>query len=184
MTAAGTVSPKASARVSDHRYDVYGFDSRLAPYMQNRPKVKKAIEPRAYRTWRDCQHGRRRIYIHQQRWQCTTSESCALGDHGSDGLWHQSVYRYTLHQKRQDVWSMHLMSFYDEKVGGFRHVNESTSDGYDATVNQMATEQAYYALAQLLQGLCRRRPRSPRQRRRAAARSRLLGKSLRSIPIM
>ena len=42
-----------------------------------------------------------------------------------------------------------LMSFYDEKVGGFRHVNESTSDGYDATVNQMSTEQAYYALAQL-----------------------------------
>lgn len=42
-----------------------------------------------------------------------------------------------------------LMSFYDAKVGGFRHVNESTSDGYEAVVNQMSTEQAYYALAQL-----------------------------------
>lgn len=39
-----------------------------------------------------------------------------------------------------------LMSFYDEKVGGFRHVN-TASGGYEAVVNQMATEQAYYALA-------------------------------------
>lgn len=39
-----------------------------------------------------------------------------------------------------------LMSFYDEKVGGFRHVNEASGD-YEPVVNQMATEQAYYALA-------------------------------------
>ena len=39
-----------------------------------------------------------------------------------------------------------LMSFYDEKVGGFRHVN-TASGGYEPVVNQMATEQAYYALA-------------------------------------
>ena len=39
-----------------------------------------------------------------------------------------------------------LMSFYDEKVGGFRHVN-AASGGYEPVVNQMATEQAYYALA-------------------------------------
>ena len=39
-----------------------------------------------------------------------------------------------------------LMTFYDEKVGGFRHVNEA-SGGYEPVVNQMATEQAYYALA-------------------------------------
>lgn len=39
-----------------------------------------------------------------------------------------------------------LMLFYDEQVGGFRHVN-TASGGYKPVVNQMATEQAYYALA-------------------------------------
>ena len=39
-----------------------------------------------------------------------------------------------------------LLTFYDEKTGGFRHVN-AASGGYEPTVNQMATEQAYYALA-------------------------------------
>lgn len=40
-----------------------------------------------------------------------------------------------------------LLSFYDEKVHGFRHVNEA-GGGYEAVVDQMATEQAYYALAE------------------------------------
>lgn len=39
-----------------------------------------------------------------------------------------------------------LFTFYDEEVGGFRHVNEA-GGGYEAVVDQMATEQAYYALA-------------------------------------
>ena len=39
-----------------------------------------------------------------------------------------------------------LFSFYDEKTGGFRHVNKASA-GYEPVVNQMATEQAYYALA-------------------------------------
>ena len=39
-----------------------------------------------------------------------------------------------------------LMSFYDNNKGGFRHVNTAGS-GYQPVVNQMATEQAYYALA-------------------------------------
>lgn len=39
-----------------------------------------------------------------------------------------------------------LMTFYDAKIGGFRHVNEA-SGGYQPVVDQMATEQAYYALA-------------------------------------
>ena len=39
-----------------------------------------------------------------------------------------------------------LMDFYDAKVGGFRHVN-TASGGYEPVVNQMATEQGYYALA-------------------------------------
>ena len=40
-----------------------------------------------------------------------------------------------------------LLSFYDSKVHGFRHVNEA-GGGYQAVVNQMATEQAFYALAE------------------------------------
>ena len=40
-----------------------------------------------------------------------------------------------------------LLSFYDSKVHGFRHVNEA-GGGYEAVVNQMATEQAFYALAE------------------------------------
>ena len=39
-----------------------------------------------------------------------------------------------------------LFSFYDEKAGGFRHVNKASA-GYEPVVDQMATEQAYYALA-------------------------------------
>lgn len=39
-----------------------------------------------------------------------------------------------------------LLLFYDKKTGGFRHVNTATG-GYQPVVNQMATEQAYYALA-------------------------------------
>ena len=39
-----------------------------------------------------------------------------------------------------------LLSFYDEKTGGFRHVNTASGE-YEPVVNQMATEQAYYALA-------------------------------------
>lgn len=40
-----------------------------------------------------------------------------------------------------------LLSFYDESVCGFRHVNQA-SGGYEAVVNQMATEQAFYAMAE------------------------------------
>ena len=39
-----------------------------------------------------------------------------------------------------------LFSFYDERTGGFRHVNIASA-GYQPVVDQMATEQAYYALA-------------------------------------
>jgi len=41
-----------------------------------------------------------------------------------------------------------LLMFFDESTGGFRHVNEAQG-GYQATVNQMATEQGTYALANL-----------------------------------
>jgi hypothetical protein len=39
-----------------------------------------------------------------------------------------------------------LLTFHDEKTGGFRHVNKA-SGGFQPVVDQMATEQAYYALA-------------------------------------
>lgn len=39
-----------------------------------------------------------------------------------------------------------LLTFHDEKTGGFRHVNKA-SGGFQPAVDQMATEQAYYALA-------------------------------------
>ncbi len=45
-----------------------------------------------------------------------------------------------------------LLTFYDAEVGGFRHVN-TASGGYQPTVNQMATEQSYYALAQFFENV-------------------------------
>ncbi|MCI8608563.1 MAG: terpene cyclase/mutase family protein [Firmicutes bacterium] len=45
-----------------------------------------------------------------------------------------------------------LLTYYDEKTGGFRHVNKA-GGGYEPTVDQMATEQAYYALAQYFQAV-------------------------------
>ena len=39
-----------------------------------------------------------------------------------------------------------LLAFYDSQIGGFRHVNQA-SGGYEPVVDQMATEQGYYALA-------------------------------------
>ena len=39
-----------------------------------------------------------------------------------------------------------ILTFHDEKTGGFRHVNKA-SGGFQPVVDQMATEQAYYALA-------------------------------------
>lgn len=39
-----------------------------------------------------------------------------------------------------------LLAFYDAEKGGFRHVNEA-SGGYQPVVDQMATEQGFYAMA-------------------------------------
>ncbi len=39
-----------------------------------------------------------------------------------------------------------ILNFYDSPTGGFRHINQSVP-GFEPIVNQMATEQAYYALA-------------------------------------
>ena len=80
-----------------HRYDVYGFV--LASAVCKTAEGQKSHRPRLTERG-GLSDGRRRIYIHQQRWQLHFGE-LRLGDHGSDGLRHQSVYRYTLHQKRQ-----------------------------------------------------------------------------------
>ena len=45
-----------------------------------------------------------------------------------------------------------MLTYYDEKEGGFRHVN-SAGGGYEPVVNQMATEQGYYALAQYFENV-------------------------------
>ena len=45
-----------------------------------------------------------------------------------------------------------MLTYYDEKEGGFRHVN-TAGGGYEPVVNQMATEQGYYALAQYFESV-------------------------------
>ena len=117
----------------------------LAPYAKQ-AKVKKAIE-RGLQNVADCQTADGG-FLYTSRGGNYTSESCAWAIMAltACGI---NPYTDTRFIKNGNTVVDALMSFYDEKVGGFRHVNESTSDGYDATVNQMSTEQAYYALAQL-----------------------------------
>ena len=113
----------------------------LAPYMKQ-AKVKKAID-------------RAITYLSKQQkadggfgsWGTVNSESCAQAICGLlvCGVNPNTDKRFIKNGKSIIDG---LMSFYDEKVGGFRHVN-TASGGYEAVVNQMATEQAYYALAQL-----------------------------------
>ncbi len=138
------VSPKASARVSTIDMTCMALFS-LAPYAKQ-PKVKKAID-RGLQNVADCQTADGG-FIYTSRGGNYTSESCAWAIMAltACGI---NPYTDTRFIKNGNTVVDALMSFYDEKVGGFRHVNESTSDGYDATVNQMSTEQAYYALAQL-----------------------------------
>ena len=111
----------------------------LAPYMKQ-AKVKKAID-------------RAITYLSKQQkadggfgsWGTVNSESCAQAICGLlvCGVNPNTDKRFIKNGKSIIDG---LMSFYDEKVGGFRHVN-TASGGYEAVVNQMATEQAYYALA-------------------------------------
>lgn len=138
------VSPKASARVSTIDMTCMALYA-LAPYAKQ-PKVKKAIE-RGLENVADCQTADGG-FLYTSKGGNYTSESCvwAIMALTACGINPYTDKRFI---KNGNTVVDALMSFYDEKVGGFRHVNESTSDGYDATVNQMSTEQAYYALAQL-----------------------------------
>ena len=114
--------------------------------MQNKQRSKEAIE-RGLQNVADCQTADGG-FLYTSRGGNYTSESCAWAIMAltACGI---NPYTDTRFIENGNTVVDALMSFYDEKVGGFRHVNESTSDGYDATVNQMSTEQAYYALAQL-----------------------------------
>ena len=111
----------------------------LGPYMKQ-AKVKKALE-------------RGISFLSEKQtagggfasWGTTNSESCAqvICALLACGVNPNTDKRFIKNGKSPiDA----LMTFYDEKVGGFRHVNEA-SGGYEPVVNQMATEQGYYALA-------------------------------------
>ena len=111
----------------------------LAPY-RKQAKVKKAID-------------RAISYLSEQQqasggfgsWGTLNSESCAqvICALTACGVNPNTDKRFVKNGKSVIDG---LMSFYDEKAGGFRHVN-TASGGYEPVVNQMATEQAYYALA-------------------------------------
>ena len=111
----------------------------LAPY-KDQPKVKKALN-RAI-TYLSKKQNSKGGY---SSWGATNSESCVwvIMPLLACGINPNTDSRFVKNGKSVvDA----LMSFYDEKVGGFRHVN-TANGSYEPVVNQMATEQAYYALA-------------------------------------
>ena len=112
----------------------------LAPYAAKKPAVKKAID-RAIK-YLSKEQNKNGVYSF---WGSETSESCAqmICALTACGVNPNTDKRFIKNGKSVIDG---LMTFYDEKVGGFRHVNEA-SGGYEPVVNQMATEQAYYALA-------------------------------------
>lgn len=121
--------------------DITGMTlSALAPY-RNQTKVKKAIDKgvAALSKIQDSKGGFSTM-------GATTSESSAQVICGltACGINPNADKRFVKNGKSAvDA----IMTFYDEKSGGFRHVNTATT-GYKPVVNQMATEQAYYALAE------------------------------------
>ncbi len=119
----------------------------LGPYM-SQTKVKKAID-KAISYLSDAQQGDGGY----QSWGTSNSESCAQAICGllACGVNPNTDSRFI---KNGNSILDALMSFYTEEtdketgeaICGFRHVN-TASGGYEPTYNQMATEQAYYALA-------------------------------------
>ena len=119
----------------------------LAPYM-SQPEVKTAVN-KAIAYLSDAQKDDGGF----QSWGTSNSESCAQAICGllACGVNPNTDSRFIKNGKSVlDA----LMSFYTEEtdkdtgetICGFRHVN-TASGGYEPTYNQMATEQAYYALA-------------------------------------
>lgn len=111
----------------------------LGPYMKQ-AKVKKAVD-RAL----DFLSEKQQDDGGYASWGTSNSESCAQVICGllACGVNPNTDARFIKNGKSVIDG---LMLFYDEQVGGFRHVN-TASGGYKPVVNQMATEQAYYALA-------------------------------------
>ena len=111
----------------------------LAPY-RSQTKVKAALDKAAA-----CLSAMQNAEGGYTAWGASSSESIsqALCGLTSVGISPNTDSRFKKNGKSLiDA----LLSFYDEKTGGFRHVN-TASGGYEPVVNQMATEQAYYALA-------------------------------------
>ena len=119
----------------------------LAPYM-SQTKVKTAVN-KAIAYLSDAQQDDGGF----QSWGTSNSESCSQAICGllACGVNPNTDSRFIKNGKSVlDA----LMSFYTEEtdkdtgetICGFRHVN-TASGGYEPTYNQMATEQAYYALA-------------------------------------
>lgn len=111
----------------------------LAPY-RSQTKVKAALDKAAA-----CLSAMQNAEGGYTAWGASSSESISQAICGltSVGINPNTDSRFKKNGKSLvDA----LLSFYDEKTGGFRHVN-TASVGYEPVVNQMATEQAYYALA-------------------------------------
>ena len=136
------VSPKASARVSTIDMTCMALYA-LAPYAKQ-TKVKKAID-RGLQNLSDYQTANGG-FLYTGKGGDYTSESCAWAIMAltANGINPNTDKRFI---KNSNSVVDALLSFYDAEVGGFRHVNKA-SGSYEATVNQMSTEQAYYALAQ------------------------------------
>ncbi len=112
----------------------------LAPY-QSQKKVKSAIDD-AVECLSKLQHSDGTYSTFGDK----TAESCAQVIRGlvRCGINPNTDKRF---KKNGNSVVDGLLSFYDKKVHGFRHVNEA-GGGYEAVVDQMATEQAFYALAE------------------------------------
>ena len=111
----------------------------LAPYSKQ-AKVKKALD-RAI-SYLSEQHNETGGFTF---WGTDNSESCAQAICGllACGVNPNTDKRFVKNGKSiVDA----LLTFHDEKTGGFCHVNKA-SGGFQPVVDQMATEQAYYALA-------------------------------------
>ena len=111
----------------------------LAPY-RSQKKVKTALD-KAVKWLSEAQNSDGTF----STWGSRTAESCAQVICGLTAL---GINPNTDSRFKKNGKSVidGLFSFYDEKTGGFRHVN-TASGGYQPVVDQMATEQGYYALA-------------------------------------
>ena len=112
----------------------------LAPHRYESKKIKNAVN-RGIKAMSAMQ-GKTGAYA---TWGTETSESCAQIICALSYLGINPMTDKRFKKNGKSVMDG-MLGFYDNKVGGFRHVNKA-HDGYKPEVNQMATEQGYYALA-------------------------------------